>query len=201
MTMKKKVGILGGSFDPPHFGHLNLAISLQEACLLDEVLFVPAGLSPFKKNALPVAPSIHRLAMLELAIDPILKFRVLDSELHDKGPSYTIDTVRKLSEDPTLELHLLIGEDHFAFFHRWKEPEELMRLAPPLIGVRAHQPLGDFTPVQQKLQKGKVAIPLFDVSSTAVRMRLAQKKYCGHLVPSIVLDYILKHNLYSRPLA
>jgi nicotinate-nucleotide adenylyltransferase len=195
--MKKKVGILGGSFDPVHFGHLNLAISILETCALDEVLFVPAFLSPFKQNAPPIASAEHRQEMLQLAIDPVKKFRILDWELQNKGPAFTIDTVRKLSSDTSLQLYLILGEDHLASFHRWKDAEDLIRLASPLIGTRE---LGDLSQLpiafQKKFREGRVQIPRFEISSTHVRSRLSQEKYCGHLVPASALDYIDKHRLY-----
>jgi nicotinate-nucleotide adenylyltransferase len=193
----KKLGILGGSFDPVHFGHLNLAISLMEACALDEVLFVPAFLSPFKQNAPPVASAEQRKMMLKLAISPIQKFHILDWELQSKGPVYTIDTVRKLSSDPSLHLFLILGEDHVASFHQWKDVEELVRLAFPLIGTRGPGDLSQL-PVefQEKICSRRVKVPYFEISSTTIRARFSQQKYCGHLVPAPVLDYIEKHHLY-----
>ena len=193
MSTKKKVGILGGSFDPIHFGHLNLAISLKEACALDEVLVVPAALSPFKGNAPPVVSAKHRYAMLEMVLAPLKTFRLIDWEVHIPGPSYTIDTVRKLSQDASIQLHLLIGEDHMASFHQWKDFEELVRQASPLIGSRE---VGMISPQHNLLGK-RVHIPLFEISSTHVRMRLFEKKYCGHLVPAQALDYIQKNHLYT----
>lgn len=196
--MKKKIGILGGSFDPVHFGHLNLAISLMEKCSLEEVLFVPTSLSPFKKNAPPAVSAKHRQEMLNLAIAPIKQFRSLDWEILENGPAFTIDTVRRLSSNPDLQPHLILGEDHVASFHQWKEAQELIRLAPPLIGTRE---IGDLSqlPVQFQvlLQKSRVRIPLFEISSTDVRKRFSENKYCGHLLPSSVMDYIKKHHLYS----
>src|SRR6267154_582570 len=158
--MSRKVGILGGSFDPIHFGHLNLAISMMEACALDEVLFVPTPLSPFKENTPPKASAQHRQEMLKLAIEPVTKFRILDCEMHIKEPAFTIDTVRKLSSNPSLQLYLILGEDHLASFHHWKDAKDLIRLAAPLIGTRE---LGDLSqlPVefQEKLQSGRIKIP------------------------------------------
>lgn len=192
MIKKMKVGILGGSFDPVHFGHLNLALCLLESCGLDEVYFIPAKVSPFKENAAPRVSSAHRQEMLKLATSPIKEFRVIDWELNDTGPSYTINTVRKLSQDTSLELYLLLGDDHLASFHRWKEADELVKLAPLLIGARDSraQPMQN-APVHQR-----VKIPILDISSTLIRERLSQKKYCGHLVPASVLDYIREHRLY-----
>jgi nicotinate-nucleotide adenylyltransferase len=192
MSQKKKVGILGGSFDPVHFGHINLALCLKESCMLDEVLFIPAGVSPFKESAPPVVSSEHRLKMLKLALAPIKEFRVIDWELNRQGPSYTIDTVRTLAEDSSLELHLLIGDDHRDSFHLWKDADELVRLAPLLIGTRGSSSEGK----HQQLLGKKVLIPILDISSTLIRSRLSQKKYCGHLMPASVLDYIGHHHLY-----
>lgn len=192
---KKNVGILGGSFDPVHFGHLNLALCLMESCALDEVLFVPTSISPFKENAPPAASAEQRLAMLKIALAPLKKFRIVDWEIHSKGPAYTIDTVRKISEDHSLKLHLLIGEDHLTSFHRWKDVEELVQLAPPLIGARETAGKSSSSLVE-KLHLVRIKIPLFDISSTTVRERLAQKKYCGHLVPAPVLEYIQQNHLY-----
>jgi nicotinate-nucleotide adenylyltransferase len=157
----------------------------MEECSLDEVLFVPASLSPFKEAAPPKASAQHRKEMLKLAIAPIKQFRILDWELQKDGPAFTIDTVRKLAKDPALELHLILGEDHLASLHRWKEADELLRLAPPLIGTRG------------KSEGKTINIPSFDISSTQVRARLSQKKYCGHLVPAAVLEYINKNKLYE----
>jgi nicotinate-nucleotide adenylyltransferase len=197
--MKKKVGVFGGSFDPVHFGHLNLALSLMERCALDEVLFVPVSLSPFKENAPPVVSAEHRKEMLKLATHPVKQFLILDWEVHGQGPVYTIDTVRKLSADPSLQLHLILGEDHLVSFHHWKEAEELIRLAPPLIGTRGGGDLSQLPALfQEKLHEGRIRIPFFEISSTDVRDRLFQKKYCGHLVPATVLNYIEKHRLYFK---
>jgi nicotinate-nucleotide adenylyltransferase len=188
----KKLGILGGSFDPIHLGHLNLATSLKQLCHLDEVLFVPAFCSPFKGDSLPQASPEDRLKMVELAIADVPEFSLIDWEIHAKTPSYTIDTVRRLSEDPTLQLHLLLGDDQVARFSLWKEAEELVRLSPPLIGTRLGKEVNFPIPGSQS-----VKIPIFEASSTQIRERLSKKLPCEHLLPASVLDYIRKHQLYS----
>lgn len=192
--MKKKVGLLGGSFDPIHFGHLNFAINVRERCSLDRVLFCPNVLSPFKTENPPFESIEHRLEMVRLAINSVPGLEVLDWETVGEGPHYTIDTVRKLARDSSIELHLLIAEDHLATLDKWKEWEELLRLAPPIVAARseARAPIPRFS-----AQLERVEIPLFDVSSTEIRVRLSQKKYCGHLLPALVLDYISQHRLYS----
>ena len=199
--MKKKIGIFGGSFDPVHFGHLNLAVNLMEKAGLQEVLFILTSLSPFKESARPVASAAHRLSMLKLVAAHLENCNIIEWEMQKEGPAYTIDTVRRLKQDPALELHLLIGDDHLPSLHKWKDFEDLIRLAPPLIGTRnlsgplsiSHLPAD----LQKKCEEGRVQIPQFDISSTDIRARLSQKKYCGHLVPSSVLEYIEKNKLYN----
>lgn len=185
--MKKKVGLFGGSFDPIHLGHLNLAVQLSEIHGLDEVLFCPAFCSPFKTNAPPVASPHHRLAMLGLALQGIPHFKITTLEIDRKGPSYTIDTVRALQFKDT-QLHLLLSEESAAHLDRWKEASELIKLAPPLIGARTQS-----SHTSQNITKIKV----FEISSTQVRERLSLSRYCGHLVPERVLDYIRIHHLYT----
>ena len=140
--------------------------------------------------------------MISLAIAPIKQFSLLDLELEREGPSYTIDTIHQLKRmRPQEQLHLILGEDQLAGLDRWKNIEELVQLAPPLIGAR----LGDFfidisglsANSLKLLHLGVSKIPLMDISSTEIRERLQQGKYCGHLVPSKVLDYIYQHQLYS----
>ncbi|MBS0620026.1 MAG: nicotinate-nicotinamide nucleotide adenylyltransferase [Verrucomicrobia bacterium] len=178
---KKKIGVFGGSFDPIHNGHIHLALSLKELVGLDEVLFVPTTLSPFKSSKPPVASAADRLEMVRQAIAPIGGFSVLDWEIRGPGPTYTIDTIRRLQEEGRGELHLLMGDDLLPRLNEWKESAALQVLAPPLVGSRT----------------GPLQIPLLDISSTRVRERLSKKYYCGHLVPQAVLDYIQAHGLYS----
>jgi len=168
--MKKSVGFFGGSFDPIHFGHITLAVQLMESHKLDEILFCPAFCSPFKKSTPPVASGKHRLAMLKLALD-IPQFKITTIELDQAGPSYTIDTIRALQIEG---VRLILSEEAAAHLSKWKDTEQLLRLAPPLIGPRE--------------------VP---ISSTDIRARLKKKLYCGHLVPAKVLEYIHKHRLYQ----
>lgn len=185
----RRIGLLGGSFDPIHFGHLNLALQLLESKQLTQVLFCPASLSPFKKRAPPCAAKEHRLHMVQLAIAPIAGFALLDWEVHRSEACYTIDTVRRLVKEAQEEtqFHLLLGEDAFRQLHAWKESEALVQLAPPLVGARSSS---------TTLQEQMVPIHALDISSTDIRERLQKHLYCGHLVPAKVLDYIFLHRLY-----
>ncbi len=198
---KRKIGLFGGSFDPIHFGHLNLALRLLEAKKLDQIIFCPAHTSPLKKDEPPASSKEARAKMVALAIAPIKEFSLLDWEINRPPPSYTIDTVRYLraqAENQDAQLYLILGEDSLQTLHKWKEIEELMQLAHPLIGSRVGHistPLAPF--LAKVVEAGLVRIPVMEISSTEIRQRLNQNKFCGHLVPQIVVEYILKNNLYK----
>jgi nicotinate-nucleotide adenylyltransferase len=166
----KKIGFFGGSFDPIHFGHLNLAIEMLEKHGLDEILFCPAFCSPFKIDRPPVASPEHRLEMLKLVLADVPQFRLSSLEIERRITSYTIETLKKL---PFAQYRLLLTRESAESFSKWRDPQEIERLAPLLIGERT-----------------------LPISSTEVRERLKKKLYCGHLVPEKALYYIGKHCLY-----
>lgn len=211
--MRKKIGLLGGSFDPIHVGHLNLAFELMEKRNLDEVWFIPAQLNPLKERDLPHAMD-HRLKMVQMAIQDIPQFYLKDLEKNRPPPSYTIDTLRALIEEErrssnSCQFYLLLGEDAIETFQNWHLPEEIVKLVPLMIGTRrgfipfnkseSEYALRGYSPlIRHAIQKGFTSIRLMDVSSTDIRLRLIQKKYCGHLVPSLVLDYIEENMLYTQ---
>lgn len=197
------VGIYGGSFDPLHLGHINLAVNLMESCALEEIWFCPARISPHKQDMAPT-PSEHRLKMLELALSDIPDFKVLDLELKREGPSYTFDTIKKLleieseSSDPR-QLHLILGEDTLAGLERWHRIEEIVDMLPLLVGRRPGNTNFNFSSNQkitEAVNSGLVETPLVDISATQIRHRLKKGLYCGHLIPHKVLDYIYQNDLY-----
>lgn len=196
----KRIGVFGGSFDPVHFGHLHLALTLSEKHHLDQVLFVPAAHNPLK--APDPTSSFHRLEMLRLAIEGLPQFEVDTLELDRSGPSFTIDSLTELSirERGKAELFLLLGEDTLHDLHLWKEPERLLSLASPLILCRAQKRCPDYphlnSHLKEKIQKGWTEAPILEISATNVRKRLKDRLFCGHLVPAKVLDYIHLHALY-----
>lgn len=201
MNRKKEpvVGFYGGTFNPIHFGHLHLAIELMEKAQLDEVWFCPARANPLRLDDALIAPE-HRLKMVELAIAGIPQFHVLDLECERQGPSYTVETLRTLQTSHRCEFRLLLGSDALESFFRWRDPEIIVQLAPPLLGQRnRHSFLGDVqgsSEVVNALRSGLVPISVMEISSTMVRERLRRQLYCGHLVPAKVLDYISQHHLY-----
>lgn len=195
-----KIGIFGGSFDPIHLGHINLIIQIKEQKQLDKILFCPTFVSPFKQKNPPKASSKHRLEMLKIAIEPLDFAEIIDLEIKKAGPSYTIDTLRKLQEMfPKDDLFLVAGEDVLDHFSYWKEPENIVKIAKPLIGSRKQQ-CSSLKNLENSLktifETGFCPIKNFDISSTDIRERLQKKLYCGHLLLTKVIDYIHKHELY-----
>ena len=200
----KKIGLYGGSFDPPHFGHINLAIEIMEKRGLDEVWFIPAQINPLKIDIPPIS-IVHRLEMVKLAIESIPHFYLKDVEKDQPAPSYTINTVKnfieKEAEHSKNHFFLLLGEDSVPGFLHWRAPGEIVRLAPLLIGSRSgmwQYELHNFDlPIREAIQEGLTPTRLMDISSSEIRDKIRQKKYCGHLVPLPVLNYIEKNLLYS----
>jgi nicotinate-nucleotide adenylyltransferase len=188
----KRIGILGGSFNPIHFGHLLMAQSALENLKLDQVLFVPAHCSPFKtRNVLPSDQS--RLAMVKSAIKGNPGFGVYEGELKRGGVSYTIDTLTELKASyPKASFFLLIGADSLRKFHLWKDPQKILRLAKLAVLNRPG--------VDKKYPKRwtyvKVNMPAVDISSSDMRSRLKQKKSIWYLTPKNVIRYINRHRLY-----
>lgn len=203
MGKKRKIGVFGGGFDPIHFGHIYLAIQMQEIHNLDEILFIPAYCSPHKLSKPPMASGKHRLKMTALAIQGIPGFSVCDYEIKKASPSYTIDTLHMLKKSRKwgkCQLHLILAEDVLPAFSRWKEPEEILQLAPPLIGGRPGFNTQKGKKISKKFlqvfEKGFTNTKIMEISSTDVRERLKKGEYCGHLVNDKVLDYIFKYKLY-----
>lgn len=193
----KKVGFFGGTFDPIHLGHLNLALELLEKRALDEVLFCPAYQSPFKGHQPPLALPQHRKEMVLSALKDLPFFQLRDWELKRPGISYTIDALQALKGERRCELYLLLSSEALSEFHLWKEAKEIVRLAQPLVGVRGGS-MQDIprSEVKEALEKGMTATAQMEISSTEIRARLKKRLYCGHLLPQKVLDYIQKHLLY-----
>lgn len=194
----RKVGFFGGSFDPIHFGHLNLAINILEKKHLDHIFFCPANYSPAKGGNTPIAKNKARKEMTQLAIEGMSSFSLLDTELNREGPSYTIDTIQLLiKQNPHTTFHLILGEDALIGLASWKEISLLLQLARPLIGTRKSDPIPPLPlELQEIVEQGRVPISTMEISSTQLRLRLKQKKYCGHLVPDKVLSYIEAHEVY-----
>ncbi len=185
-----RIGIFGGTFDPPHVGHLIAAIDACDLLALDRLVFVPAAAQPLKGGA-ESASAAHRAAMTELmaAVDP--RFSVDRVEVDRGGLSYTVDTLRTFRAQwpqPDVSLVLLLGADAAAQFSKWKDPDQVRALASVTVLTRG----GAATP------PGLDAVPSrrVDVSSTEVRERVRAGKAIRGLVADAVADYIARHRLY-----
>ena len=127
----RRIGILGGTFDPPHLGHLLIAETARVALELESVLFLPAG-EPWLKSGQPITPAAHRLRMVELAVADNPHFRVSDREIRRSGATYTVDTLRELRDayPADAEWYFIVGSDVLDQFHRWKEPGCILQTVP-----------------------------------------------------------------------
>lgn len=194
-----RVGVLGGTFDPVHNGHLALAEHAREQLSLDLVLFVPAG-EPWRKAHRTITPAEHRLAMLRLAIDGNDAFGISDIELRRDGPTYTADTLEALAaERLDDEFYFVIGADALADLPNWHEPERIIQHAILAVAPRDDRASDAAEPptpgIANRIQR--FPMPPVDVSSTDIRARVAAGASITDLVPLAVERYIHDHALYT----
>lgn len=193
----KKIGLLGGSFNPVHNAHLALAQTALEALSLDEVQLIPAG-NPWQKQALAVSGQ-DRLEMLALAISGHPGMVINDIEITREGPTYTIDTLKALPASASY--YWLLGTDQLANFCSWHQWEEILDHVTLVVAQRNTHPFEVPQLLAEKLQqKGKKLITLsfkaMDISSTDIRQRLANQQDVSRFLPKPVLAYIRQHKLY-----
>lgn len=187
-----RLGIYGGSFDPPHLGHLLPVLDAAEQIGLDDVRYFPAAVQPLKVGRAS-AGAADRLAMTERLVQGIPGFSVDPAEIDRPGLSFTVDTLAELAAAvPGSERFLLLGADAYALFHQWREPDRVRSLATVVVMVRG----GDAVPPQvmpgtQVLQTRRV-----DISSTELRARVRDGRTIRGFVPDAVADYIAEHRLY-----
>lgn len=192
-----KIGILGGTFDPPHNGHLAMARAALTTLELDEVIFVPAGKNPLKDRHAS-APRT-RFEMTKLAIENEPKFLLTDIEIQRKGPSYTIETLSELNFAHPGEYWVILGSDSLKSFQEWKNWEKILKLARLAVAVRKPNSLENLQALlpQEIMEKVDVLeMPLQEVSSTDVRVRIQDGKPYAHLLPDAVRRYIESNRLY-----
>lgn len=188
-----RLGVLGGTFDPPHLGHLIAAQDARVALGLDRILLVPAGLPPHKPDRTITAGPI-RLAMLRAAVEGDAGFHVSDMELRRAGPSYTVDTLRELGEAaPGCALFFLLGADQFRAFDTWRDPGTVASLAELVVMSRAgeEEPGGPAGIAFRTLPVTRI-----DISSSEIRRRVAAGEPIRYLVPPGVEDIIRRERLY-----
>jgi nicotinate-nucleotide adenylyltransferase len=216
----KRVGLLGGTFDPVHNGHLDLAAKTAQLFELQEVLFIPVSQSPHKLDDRPTS-SLHRVAMLELALEPKTEFSIELMEVEKGGVSYTIETLSRLKErHPDWELFLILGADAFLLMDTWKNFSEIIKLCHVLVGTRPGiklevpdkliQTLGLKKP---PLENNELILPMTlstttektirlyqiptqNISSREIRHKIQTGKEIKNLLPPAVDHYIMHHRLY-----
>ncbi len=191
---KRKVAVFGGTFDPVHYGHLRLAEWTKNKLKLDRILFVPLRSHPFSKRK-DITSARQRLDMLQLAISGIKEFEISTIELDREEISYTVDTLRNLHKSmPDAKFYFLIGDDNLPDFHKWKEPDEIRRLAK--IVVFRREKGQEYLPVKYP---GFIYLnnPLIDISSSMIRRRLQHGLSVSEFLPPSVYEYICRNRLYG----
>lgn len=203
-----RIGMLGGTFDPIHTGHLALARVALDQLGLDHILFVPAGQPPHKRGR-PITPAEDRLAMVDLAIDDEPRFAVSRIEIDRPGPSYTADTAEALvagreTDDRPIELTVILSAESFADLPSWHDPARLLRLARIAVAPRPGHPAPTPGWLAQRLPgfADRVVVlegPHLDISASDIRARVAAGRPIDQLVPPRVAAYIEAHHLYREP--
>lgn len=195
------IGILGGTFDPIHIGHLVVAEEARVKLALSEILFVPAG-QPWLKVDHAITPATHRVEMLRLAIASNPHFKLCTLEVERSGPSYSIDTMTALrSQLGEQSFFFILGSDSLAGFHLWKEPARLVQMCQlvvvPRLGLNLPG-LESLEPLIPGLARSVIQLdaPIMEVSSSRIRQRIAQGLPIHYLVPEVVEKYIAEQKLY-----
>ena len=215
MTNGRRIGVLGGTFDPIHYGHLDAAEAARTALQLDDIRLVPTHVPPHR-SASPLASAFHRFALIALAIQDRPSYRVSELELARSGHSYTADSLRAMHAEgwTPLQIFFILGADAFSEISTWREFPAVLDGAHFVVIARPGTPLEEAaarTPeLRQRLcraerdlpQDGKTRIILLDartrdISSTMIRARLRTRQPIDDLVPSAVARHIVMHHLYG----
>ncbi len=202
--MQRKIGIMGGTFDPIHIGHLILGESAYHQFELEKVIFMPAGYPPHKPVREDGASNEARTEMVRLAIKSNPHFELSTYEMEKKGESYSYETLEHLlSEDPENTLYFIMGADSLKNFDTWKEPARICKAATIVAAVRDHlessEFLGEMNRLEDKYQANiKMLDSLnIDISSHQIREWVKEGKSLKYYVPDPVIEYIQKHKLYK----
>ena len=200
--MSRRLGVLGGTFDPIHYGHLVAAQETHYQLELERVLLVPVGQPPHKLNE-PLSPAEHRVRMIEIAIEGRPQFALSRVDVDRPGPQYTADTLALLREEwgPDTRLFFIAGSDSLADILDWRDPERILAQA-ELAVVERRRAGVDVEALEHKLPAlGQrlhwVQMPLLEISSTDLRARVREGRPISFFLPPAVEGYILKHRLYQ----
>lgn len=197
----KRIGILGGTFDPVHLGHLIIAENTAEQVHLDEVMFIPSKTPPLK-NINNISEPVHRLNMLKLAVRGNPGFVINDIEINSEGsePDYTVNTLLKLREqyiNEQVKFYLIIGMDQLINLDKWKDPGKLFLLSEVVV---INRPGYLVTQVENEYSRQAIMVPVpnIDISSTDIRYRVSENRSIKYLVTPEVENYIYEHKLYKQ---
>lgn len=203
MSKPQKIGIFGGSFNPVHNGHVNLAKNYLKTLSLDLLLIIPTNIPPHKENK-NMAPAQDRLNMLSLAFDGIDSVVVSDIELKSEGKNYTILTLEKLTKIyPDAEFYLIVGGDMFLSFETWRDYKKILSICTVCAAPRKVDEVARLTAYVQKIDPKNentiiLDLPVVDVSSTQVRECILNNGDFKNLVSEKVFDYIIQKELYKN---
>jgi len=198
------IGVLGGTFDPIHMGHLIVAEEIRGQLDLAEVLFVPAG-EPWLKANNAISPAEHRVQMVRLAIADEPAFKLSTVEIERAGPSYTIDTIAQFNSQIGAgdKLFFILGWDNLMQLPQWREPSRLVQMCSLVAVPRVGYPSPDLNTLAAAIPGLSPSIillntPQIEISSSEIRNRVARGLSIHHLVPEPVEKYIREHNLYTK---
>jgi nicotinate-nucleotide adenylyltransferase len=198
----RRIAFFGGTFDPPHKGHIEVAKAAADSFHLDRVFIVPTGRQPLKQNE-HVTPFDNRVAMVALAseADPRFAVSTIDAPHPDGSPNYTVDTLTALRREmPEAALFCISGADSFLSLRQWREPDRLLEMAEWIVVSRPESPLRDLSVLhltpQQRERVHLLETVHEEVSATEVRRRLHAGESCTDLIPAAVIGYIQERRLY-----
>ena len=203
---QRRIGLIGGTFDPVHYGHLVIAEEVRFTCKLDDMVFVPAGQPPHKQGEV-ITPAHHRLAMLELAIASNAHFSISLVDMHRSGPSYTVETLQLLHQQwsQQAELYFVIGWDSLEEFHTWHDSAGILAELTYLVAV--HRPGYTAEPEYMAAMEARLPLlkqrlltipaPQLEISATELRQRIAEGRPIKYQIPEAVEQYIVQYKLYQ----
>ena len=203
-TRRKKIGIMGGTFDPIHIGHLILGEKTYEQLGLDKIWFMPAGNPPHKRNRAGRATDEQRVAMVERAITGNSHFELSLIEMHDHGLSYTYHTLENLrKQNPDTDYYFIIGADSLYSFTTWMKPERICAACTIVVATRDHTPVKELSEEIERLTQlyhghfVRLDTMNIDISSQLLRQWHQEGKSLRYYVPDAVADYINEHHIYD----
>ncbi len=203
---KYKIGIMGGTFDPIHYGHLVIAEQIRQNYNLDKVIFIPVGIPPHKRE-LRITKGEHRYLMILLATMTNPYLDVSRIEIDKKDISYTIETMRELKKkymDKDVEFYFIIGADAISTIESWKEPAELLKMCKFIAATRPGVTNSNMSSMIEYYKENysadiqTMAVSAVDISSTDIRNRISGNRPIKYLLPEAVEHYIIKNGLYSE---